>query len=197
SRQDTKLVYLARHGQTGLNAGGYIRGRANPPLDETGLAEARALAAFLATKQPVAVISSPLQRAVETARFVAQSVEVTPTIDERFNDRDYGQWTGRSEVEVIEQWGSIDMAPGVESASAVLSRVRPALDDVADAAVGPVVIVTHDAVIRPLIMALVPTITDLQEPTGCWNRLVRSNGLWTVRATGQKPETEPHDPSPR
>lgn len=88
SRQGTKEVYLARHGETGPNTGGYIRGRANPPLDEAGIAEARALAASLATKQPVAVISSPLQRAVQTASFIAQALEVTPTTDERFNDRD-------------------------------------------------------------------------------------------------------------
>ena len=86
------------------------------------------------------------------------------------------------------------MAPGVESISTVLSRARPASEEVADIAVGPVVIVTHDAVIRPLILALDTAITKLQEPTGCWNHLVRNDGLWTVQATGQKPRIEPPAP---
>ena len=61
-------VFLARHGQTALNAQGRLRGLSDPPLDEVGIAEATRLAAALASKHPTAVICSPLQRAVATAQ---------------------------------------------------------------------------------------------------------------------------------
>lgn len=44
----------------------------------------------------------------------------------RFNDRDYGRWTGQPKTDVIAQWGTVDAAPGVEPTSSILSRARPA-----------------------------------------------------------------------
>ena len=63
-------VFLARHGQTALNAQGRLRGLSDPPLDEVGIAEAARLAEALASKHPTVVICSPLQRAVATAHAI-------------------------------------------------------------------------------------------------------------------------------
>lgn len=41
-------VYLVRHGETALNADGRLRGLADPELNETGEAQARAVALALA-----------------------------------------------------------------------------------------------------------------------------------------------------
>jgi broad specificity phosphatase PhoE len=108
-------------------------------------------------------------------------------------DRDYGPWTGEVRAEVIARFGSVDAAPGVEPTASVLERVRPALDAVLDdaAAAGleaPVVVVTHDAVITPLITAMDPRRTDLTTPTGSWNELVREGGVWTVVLVDQVPQ---------
>ncbi|GAB3033873.1 hypothetical protein GCM10027052_09180 [Parafrigoribacterium mesophilum] len=192
----TQHLYLIRHGQTTLNAEGRLRGLADPPLDETGLAEARNLAAVLAGKRPSMVLSSPLQRAVRTAELIAEAAGAPCSADGRFNDRDYGPRTGEVKADVVAEWGSVDDAPGVEALSAVLARVRPALDAVLDAAAcagqsGPVVVVTHDAVIRPLIASIDPNRTNLEEPTGCWNHLARTDGVWTVIAVDQKPAPGP------
>lgn len=181
-------VYLVRHGQTALNADGRLRGLANPPLDDIGVAEAADLAVVLASKQPTVIVSSPLDRAVHTAWVIAAAVGIVPSVDDRFNDRDYGPWTGEVKTDVVARWGSVDDAPGVEALSRVLARARPALDALLDGgSTGPIVVVTHDAVIRPLIASIDPAKTDLTEPTGCWNHLVRTNGSWAVGAVDQKP----------
>jgi len=181
-------VYLVRHGQTALNAEGRLRGLSNAPLDETGIAEARNLAGVFATKRPSIVVSSPLERAVHTARLFADAAGAARWVDEHFNDRDYGPQTGQLKAEVIARWGTVDDAPGVEPAADVLARARPALDALLDDAQGgSVIVVTHDAVIRPLIASIDPAKTDLDAPTGSWNDLCRTNGIWSVLTTDQKP----------
>lgn len=187
-RSLTQHIYLVRHGQTTLNAEGRLRGLANPPLDEIGIAEARAVAEALADKGASRVVSSPLERAARTARIIAEAGGVEQSVDERFNDRDYGPQTGQVKTEVIARWGSVEQAPGVEPFADVLARARPALDALLDDTHGdPVIVVTHDAVIRPLIADIDPTQADLEAPTGSWNDLVRTGGVWTVLLTDQKP----------
>ncbi len=183
-------LYLARHGQTVLNAEGRLRGLANPPLDEVGQAEAAALGLYLQNKGVVAVFSSPLTRAVTTARAIADAVGVEAYADDRFNDRDYGPWTGHVKTEVIAEFGSVDAAPGVEPVSQVLARARPALDAVLDQyPEGAVVVVTHDAVIRPLLHALDPEVGEIAAPTGSVNELLRVDGVWSIQAVDLAPST--------
>lgn len=55
----TPSVLLVRHGRTALNVAGQLRGHLDPPLDATGQAEARDLAADLAGRGPVRILTSP------------------------------------------------------------------------------------------------------------------------------------------
>jgi broad specificity phosphatase PhoE len=188
AQQKPQYLYLARHGQTALNAAGRLRGLADPPLDDIGELEARRLAEVFTQHAPALVISSPLQRAARTAQIIAGRSGVPFVADQRFNDRDYGPQTGKVKEAVVAEWGSVDNAPGVEPVSAVLARARPALDAVLDAAKGgPIVVVTHDAVIRPLIEMIDSRFTHLLAPTGSWNQLLRKNQTWSVRLVDQRP----------
>lgn len=189
---DSHTLYLVRHGRTALNAEGRLRGHADPPLDEVGEREARAVAEVLARTHPVQVYSSPLKRALRTAHVIGEVCGAPVSPDQRFMDRDYGPWTGQLRAEVIERFGSLGAAPGVEPTQRVLERARPALDAVLDHAVeagtpGPVVVITHDAVIRPLIASIDPSRTGLTTPTGSWNELVRERDVWAVVLVDQLP----------
>jgi broad specificity phosphatase PhoE len=63
--------YLVRHGETMANADGRYRSWSDPPLNDKGLAQARAAAKFL-SKEPIKhIISSPLLRAFITADIIA------------------------------------------------------------------------------------------------------------------------------
>ncbi len=182
----TASVFLVRHGRTVLNAQDRLRGLADPLLDDVGVAQAEAVAAVLDGRDVVAVRSSPLARAMATARVIAAHFGVPADADPRFNDRDYGPWTGRERAAVVAEFGSVDAAPGVEPTAAVLARARPALEAVRVDGHG-VVVVSHDAVIRPLIGSLAPG-SDPEIPTGSWSQLQWDGREWVVVSAGILPE---------
>jgi broad specificity phosphatase PhoE len=185
------LVYLARHGQTPLNESGVLRGLADPSLDEAGQRQARWLGAALGSRKPDVVVASPLRRAVQTARPVADRARLDVVTDERLVDRDYGPWTGVSKEQVIALWGSVDNAPGVEAKSAVRERAVAGLTDIAGRyRGGTVVAVSHDAVNREVLTAFDPGLGDpdaLPQDNGCFNTLELREGRWTVLTVNQVP----------
>lgn len=186
-------VYLARHGRTPLNAQARLRGLADPPLDAVGVAEAHRLARVLVEVRPGLVLSGPLERAVHTARIIAETAGVSSAVDDGFNDRDYGPWTGQRTADVAAAWGSIDAAPGVEPRAAVLTRAFEALEAAADEVRGsaggtapaPIVVVTHDAVIHVLLESIDESLSSAELPTASWTHLVRTDGRWTAIQVGQ------------
>lgn len=201
-------VFLIRHGETSLNAAGVLRGQLDVPLDETGEAEALALGELFRGVPLSAVVSSPLTRALDTARQVCSASGAPFTIDERLRDRYYGEWAGRSLEEVEERFGSIDAAPSVEARQVFEDRAEEALADAVaaadavtavQAAAGEagVALVTHDAVLCALLGRRFPDldIAELKLPTGSWSELVVSPGgeqwgvvhLGEIPASGQRP----------
>lgn len=184
-------IYLVRHGRTALNAAGVLRGRLDPSLDEVGRREAERVAAFIwATRDRVAaVVSSPLIRAVETARVIGERAAREIEVDPRLIDRDYGQWAGRSRDEVEAQWGTVAAAPGVEAEARLRARARAAFDAAADRAAGDtaVVMVAHDIVNRVLLADLDPTLGPpdaVPQPTGCCSLIEQVAAHWLVAAVG-------------
>ncbi|MGH9082782.1 MAG: histidine phosphatase family protein [Acidimicrobiales bacterium] len=188
-------IYLARHGRTPLNAAGVLRGRLDPSLDEVGRRQAAALAEAITGREPTvgAVVASPLRRAVETARAIAQRAGCPVEVDPRLADRDYGEWAGRPRESVEAAWGTVDAAPGVEPRAALVERSWAALLDVAARAGGGVAaVVAHDAVNRALLVTAVPSLgdaADLAQDPGCFNILVAGVPAlaWAVLAVGAVP----------
>ena len=188
-------VYLARHGHTSLNEAGVLRGLADPTLDEVGQRQARRLAGALGSRRLAAVFTSPLRRAAQTAAAVAERAGLPAIIDERLVDRDYGPCTGVSQDEVVARWGSVDDAPGVESASIVRERAVAGLTDIARRFPGgAVVVVSHDAVNRQVLTALDPSLGEperLPQENGCFNTLEAWDGSWIVRMVNEIPNQAP------
>lgn len=176
-------VLLIRHGRTALNAEGRLRGLADPELDEAGIAEARAAAEALRHRPLSTVVSSPLRRALSTARAIADASGVEAVTAAAFNDRDYGPWTGHVKAEVIREWGSVDAAPGVEPEGAVLARAWPALQALTSSGeegeAAWVAVATHDAVIRPILRAIDSNVHALVE-TASWAELRIVAGQWRI-----------------
>lgn len=182
-------VYLVRHGETSLNADGRLRGLADPELNDVGERQAQAVAAALADVDADIVLSSPLRRAVRTATLIADQVGAEHRVDDRFNDRDYGPWTGKVKSEVVAEWGTVDAAPGVEPMETVLSRSQPALDEWgarAESRHKAVIVVTHDAVIRPLLARIAPSLPAVSVPTASYQVLRYDAGVWSVELTDQQ-----------
>ena len=89
-----RLLFLARHGETDWNREGRFQGHADPPLNGTGRAQAAQLAAGLADVELSAVYSSPLRRALETARVVAAAHELEAVALDALREVDVGSWQG-------------------------------------------------------------------------------------------------------
>jgi broad specificity phosphatase PhoE len=178
------VVYLIRHGRTGLNAAGLLRGRVDMPLDEAGRAEADRLGALFGGVRLAAVLSSPLRRAVQTAEPVAASTGAPLRQAEAFLDRDYGPWNGRPQAEAERAHGCLDAAPGVEPRTAFQGRVLAGLGAaVAEQAGRAFAVVAHEAVNRTLLALLDGRLGDpdqIPQRTGCWNRLRHAGGRWQV-----------------
>jgi broad specificity phosphatase PhoE len=96
-------VLLVRHGLTALT-GPVLAGRTGGVhLDDRGRAQAENLARRVATLPLAAVVTSPLDRCVETSDVIAAAQAATPqcTVDERLIECDYGDWTGRALKELV------------------------------------------------------------------------------------------------
>jgi broad specificity phosphatase PhoE/ribonuclease HI len=166
----TRLI-LVRHGSTELSGLRYS-GRIDPVLNDTGQAQARALAARLASLKAgePAVVSSPLRRAVATAAPIAEALGTTVEIDDGLLELDFGEWEGRTFEEVKRGWRAERTAfrtdtsaapPGGESVDQVNRRVRRARDRIIAAHPGgTVIVVSHVTPIKVLICAALAAPTS-------------------------------------
>lgn len=95
---------LLRHGQTELSVERRYSGRGNPALTDLGRRQAEAAAQFIADKGGVAaVITSPLQRAYDTAEAAAKALGLDVTIDADLIETDFGAWEGLTFSEAAER----------------------------------------------------------------------------------------------
>ncbi|MBF8192519.1 MSMEG_4193 family putative phosphomutase [Nonomuraea sp. K274] len=106
-------LLLARHGLTDLT-GPVLAGRTpGVRLSEAGRAQAAALARRVARVRLDAIVSSPLERCMETAEAVSEGRETTVLTDERFIECEYGTWTGRPLKELAQEslWPVVQAHP--------------------------------------------------------------------------------------
>jgi broad specificity phosphatase PhoE len=158
-------IILVRHGETQYNASETFRGRADVPLNGTGLKQAQLLSEYLADEKIDAVYSSPLKRAVTTAEIIAAPHRLEVNVVENLNDIDCGQWQGLTLKEVQEKSEEIYQdwldtpeqvrLPGGESLEDVRRRALPFVQDtVMRCGEGKIVLVSHRAVNKVLICTL-------------------------------------------
>jgi probable phosphoglycerate mutase len=104
-------VLLVRHGLTAMTGPVLAGWTPGVHLDERGREQAAALATRLGSLDLDAIVSSPLERCLETARAVAG--ERVVETDERFGECGYGDWTGRPLKELAEEplWRVVQAHP--------------------------------------------------------------------------------------
>lgn len=109
-------VILVRHGRTTANATGVLAGRSpGVRLDETGHKQAAHTAERLAALPLVGVVSSPLERCIQTAEAVLQRQAQTSELltDSGLNECDYGSWQGGTLTELAKEelWSQVQSHP--------------------------------------------------------------------------------------
>jgi broad specificity phosphatase PhoE len=156
-------LLLVRHGETTWNAERRWQGHHDAPLNAAGRAEAQALAERIAADAPVALYSSDLPRARETAAEIAARCRLEPVFDARWREVDVGEWLGLTPDEVESRYpdgytrwleGGTGWREG-ETYAQMAERGLAAISEIAKrraGATGPIVCVTHGGVIRALVL---------------------------------------------
>ena len=107
------IVLLVRHGHSTANADGVLAGwTEGVGLTDTGREQAGRLGERLRTVQPVRVVTSPLQRCVETAAIALP--DHAGSTDGRLGECHYGGWTGRrlADAATEDLWRVVQDDPG-------------------------------------------------------------------------------------
>ena len=95
----TTLI-LVRHGESEWNHAGRIQGQVNSPLTDLGISQAIAIRNYLSgifINQELKIYTSPLDRAIQTAKIIAQGIDCFGSeliIEERLNDFNLGEISG-------------------------------------------------------------------------------------------------------
>ena len=188
-------IYLVRHGTTEWNREEIFRGRVECPLNDTGRAEARAVAAYFQDVRMDGIYSSPLARAAETAAAIAAAQRVEVILDPAFTDLDFGEWQGHPLKEVREKYPDLYRAwrerpqdvtfPEGENLDQVRARAWAGLLRVVQG--NPdrtLVIVSHRVITKVLLCAVLGLDNSLfwriQQDTTAINGLEYSRGVFTV-----------------
>ncbi len=88
-------IWLTRHGQTNLNKKRLMQGLTDEPLNETGIAQAKAARERIGDVHFDAVYASPLQRAIMTGAIIGGVSPEEVLIDKRLIETDFGRYEQR------------------------------------------------------------------------------------------------------
>ncbi len=154
-------VLLLRHGLTELTGPVLAGWTPGVHLDDRGRAQAQEVAERLGPVPLAAVVSSPLDRCIETAAAVAEERDVEVQLDHRFGECDYGDWTGQELKKlskdplwrVVQAHPSAATFPGGETLRHSQARAVEAVRDW-NSSLGPdatYLVCTHGDVIKAVV----------------------------------------------
>ncbi|MCP2249654.1 bifunctional RNase H/acid phosphatase [Lentzea aerocolonigenes] len=159
--EPTRLILL-RHGQTKLSIERRYSGRGDHPLTELGLEQATKAAQRLSEVDDIAaIISSPLQRAVQTAQKLGDATGLEVVTHQGLIETDFGTWEGLTFAEAAQQDPEVHRRwladtsvrpPDGESFDEVNARVRKARTEIIARYGGKtLVLVSHVTPIKTLL----------------------------------------------
>ena len=177
-------ITFIRHGQTVGNAGGRWQGHTNSSLTDLGVSQAERLAARLADTHFDLVVSSDLDRTMETAATLGHPVEA----DARWREPNFGEWEDLTTAEIMTKdpdtlaalFTGEDVRPrGGELLSEVAERTSDALDELVDrVGEGSIAVVSHGMA----LLMLVATRLETKRPSPL--RLHGNTSTATVQLNG-------------
>ena len=194
------ILHCVRHGESTYNAEGRLQGQSDRPvLSERGRRQSAAAAEALTAFPVAAIYSSPLSRARQTAEIIAARLGLEIRTDPRLKEIDVGVFEDRLRSEVaavypeeLARWASGDVEfriPGGESRRDLARRGAEALEAIAAAGLGQVVVVAHGGLLVAAMKALLGLLFD-GPPTALENgsitRLAQDrDGRWKILALDQ------------
>jgi uncharacterized phosphatase len=154
------ILCLVRHGQTDWNINTLLQGRSDIPLNETGRQQAEAVGKYLQTNDPAwnLILTSPLIRAQETARILAQHLNyqkeiiVVPDLIERSFGEFEGLPLNQAMYDRLDQGGN-----GIEEIEALYQRAKGIIEQITQKyAAEKILIVSHAQFIKATLACYEP-----------------------------------------
>jgi probable phosphoglycerate mutase len=158
-------LFLVRHGATQATAEDRFSGADGADLSDEGRWQAARLGERLSRQGLAAIYSSPLSRALDTARIIAAACGIEIRTRDELREIGHGHWEGLTREEVerrftaeYDAWSADPFTyapPGGESGVAVLARALPVVREiVANHPEQRVLIVSHKATVRLVLSSL-------------------------------------------
>jgi probable phosphoglycerate mutase len=146
--------WFLRHGETDWNAQGISQGNVDIPLNEVGLAQARAAAPLLLGRGIASIVASPLARARVTAEIVGGVLGLPVRLDAGLREVGFGVQEGQKMSDWFADWiAGVRTPEGAETFAALRARAVAAVNRAV--ALPPVVlVVAHGAMFRALRAAM-------------------------------------------
>ena len=164
-------------------------GRTQVPLGADGIEQIKKIAPLIATLKLDAIYTSPLRRAVQTAKLVAVGTKLPTCKSEGLNEIAFGEWTGRHFDELIDselyrrfiKSPANTLLPGRETISDVQRRGVKVIDEAAQKVPGGrFLFVSHGDVIRAILCHY------MKLPLNEYRRLRVDNGSLSALQTDRR-----------
>lgn len=142
-------LYVVRHGQTNWNKQNRLQGESDVKLNQEGISQAIKLGKKLEEVKFDLIITSPLQRAIETAKFINKNQNKPIVIEKNFKERNYGKIEGKTSPNLQKFWDYLQNSneKEVEPVQEFVQRVQRCLEKVLKENAGKdILLVTHHGV---------------------------------------------------
>jgi broad specificity phosphatase PhoE/ribonuclease HI len=204
SNEVPTTVYLVRHGETPLTPFRKFSGDGplNPGLTAKGLIEAELVAHEIKKISPDILITSPLQRAKQTASVISKATGVKLLEDPIWIECSFGDWDGMSIEEVNKKYpeeyaewlASTSYAPprGESYESAMARAVQGLLGLVGEYPGKKICVVTHNGIIKTALTAAMKVDTtaifniDVSPCSISAISIWPSDNLMAIRSTNER-----------
>jgi len=185
-------IYLIRHGESIANTKGIYQGQTyNTDLSPLGMKQAHAVGKRLKHEQIAAMYVSPLTRTKQTALEIFQYHDTLPMVTSpAIIETNHGAWEGKSVSYIQKRWPDMyqtwlthpaDIAfPGGETFDEIEKRVTRWWDDFVRTVKGTVVVVSHDNIIRILLVHLLH-----MDGNALWTFELQPTGITTIDVVGK------------
>lgn len=146
-------LYVLRHGETAENINKIMQGKMDTVLNEVGKKQAKSVQDKIKKEQIDLIISSPLKRAIETAKLAAPNIEIKD--DERLLSRNHGEFQGKKRTDInLDSYWNIKLNEQYKEAESIMdlyNRVASLIIDIKHTYKDKnILLVTHSGICRIL-----------------------------------------------
>jgi uncharacterized phosphatase len=149
-----KTIYFVRHAESEATANNIAAGgEFEAPLTDYGRKQAKKTGKGLKDKKIDVIVSSPMIRAIETAKIIAQEIGYNPNkimTNPVFVERKLGIYSGRPLAEFKQDFDKDALHESVESVESLSKRVKDGLKWLSELNAERVVLISHGDVSRAL-----------------------------------------------